>query len=130
MRSLIALIALTTPVLAETPLSGDAFEALVTGKTLTFSVDGAPYGVEYYAPNRRVIWSFVDGDCQNGTWHEVRGPAGPEICFIYESSEDTQCWQVFEDAGSLRAEFMNAPGTTVLYQAVEAEPLVCGGVGA
>ena len=119
-------------VVAETPLDGDAFEALVTGKTLTFSTAAGPYGVEYYAPNRRVVWSFVGGDCQNGEWYEAEGEMGPEICFIYETGEADpipQCWQVFEVDGKIRADFMNTPGTTVLYEAVETEPLVCGGLG-
>ncbi len=130
MKYAVFFLALAAPVHAETPLSGDAFEALVTGKTLTFSVGGDPYGVEYYAPGRRVIWSFVNGDCQSGAWYEKPTDAGPQICFVYENNEEEQCWQVFEEAGSIRAEFMNVPGTTVLYQAIEAEPLVCGGVGA
>jgi len=123
-------ILITNTASADTPLDGDAFEALVTGKTLTFSTASGPYGVEYYAPNRRVVWSFVGGDCQNGEWYEADGPQGPEICFTYENDPTPQCWQVFDVDGKIRADFMNTPGTTVLYEAVEAEPLVCGGVGA
>lgn len=130
MKYAVFFLALAAPVHAETPLSGDAFEKLVTGKTLSFSAGDAPYGVEYYAPDRRVIWSFVNGDCQSGEWYEKPTDNGPQICFVYENDGVAQCWQIFEDAGSLRAEFMNVPGTTVLYQAIEADPLVCGGVGA
>lgn len=120
---------LASPAAAETPLSGDAFEALVTGKTLTFSAGNAPYGVEYYAPGRRVVWAFTQGDCINGEWYDVDTPTGPNICFVYENNPEPKCWQVFEEGGQIRADFMNVPGTTVLYQAVEAEPLVCGGLG-
>ena len=129
--ALFTLALLAAPAcLAETPLDGDGFEALVTGKTLTFSTADGPYGVEYYAPNRRVIWSFTNGECQNGEWYENAGPSGPEICFVYENNPTPQCWQVFDVDGKIRADFMNTPGTTVLYEAVESEPLVCGGVGA
>lgn len=114
---------------AETPLSGDEFEALVEGKTLTFSAQSGPYGVEYYAPNRRVIWSVVNGDCVSGEWYEQASSTGPNICFEYENMDEAQCWQVFEQDGKVRADFMNTPGTTVLYEAEESEPLVCGGVG-
>lgn len=117
------------PVRAEAPLTGPEFEALVEGKTLTFATDQAPYGVEYYAPDRRVIWSFIGGECVNGTWYEVATDTGTNICFFYENDPEPQCWQVYEQEGSLRAVFMNRPGTTVLYEAVEAEPLVCGGAG-
>ena len=47
------------------PLSAEAFEAYTTGKTLTYATRGAstPYGVEEYLPGRRVVWSFVGGEC-------------------------------------------------------------------
>ena len=111
-------------------MTGDEFEAFVQGKTLTFATDIAPYGVEYYAPNRRVIWSFQGGECINGEWYEKPSDTGPNICFIYENELEPQCWQVFDDGGKLRADFMNTPGTTILYEAVESEPLICGGAGA
>ncbi|SLN22231.1 hypothetical protein [Pseudooctadecabacter jejudonensis] len=125
----IAMALFAAPATAETPLSAEAFEALVEGKTLSFSVGGAPYGSEFYGPNRQVIWSFVNGTCQYGEWFERPTDQGPSICFVYEGDGQEQCWQVFEDAGTLRAEFLNAPNTTVLYQLEEAAPLVCGGVG-
>jgi len=37
---------------------------------LIFSVGDAPYGVKFHVPNRRVIWSFADGDCVNGEWSD------------------------------------------------------------
>jgi len=133
MRFLIFLSVCATQLAAETPLNGQAFDALVTGKTLTFSAGQAPYGVEYYAPNQRVIWSFVNGDCVNGVWYEKPSDTGPQICFEYENNDVPQCWQIFEDEVGLRAQFMtrdgDAPAPTVLYQAKESEPLICAGVG-
>ncbi len=129
MRLLFFIAIAATPAFAEEPLNGDAFEALVTGKTLTFSTANGPYGTEYYAPNRQVIWSVTGGDCITGEWYEEIAQTGPNICFIYENSTEAQCWQVFDEGGKIRADFMNRPGTTVLYEAVESEPLVCGGVG-
>lgn len=130
MRYVIPFLMCACPAVAQEALTGDAFEALVEGKTLTFSIGQDPYGVEYYAPNRQVIWSFRGGDCQRGEWYEDTSDAGPMICFTYETSPDPQCWQVFDVDGKIRADFMNTPGTTVLYEATEAEPLICGGVGA
>ena len=127
--SLALTVALAGAASAEEPLSGDAFEALVLGKTLTFSTGSFAYGVEYYGPDRRVIWAFSQDDCINGRWYEQPSPTGPNICFIYENNPEPQCWQVFEEGGKIRADFMNTPGTTVLYQAEESEPLVCGGLG-
>lgn len=129
MRPLILALILASPAWAETPLDGEAFDALVTGKTLTFSVNGQPYGVEYYAPSRRVIWSFLGGDCVNGEWYEDTSDSGPTICFTYENDPEPKCWQVFDEQGGIRATFMNRPDTMVLYEISEAEPLVCGGVG-
>lgn len=129
MRAFILSLLMTTPALAETPMTGDEFEALVEGKTLTFSTGVSPYGVEYYAPNRRVVWSFRGGDCVNGEWFEEITDSGASICFIYENNVEPQCWQVFDVDGKIRADFMNTPGTTVLYEAVETEPLICGGLG-
>ena len=125
---LLALIA--APVFADTPLSGDAFEDLVEGKTLTFSNGFAPYGIEYYAPNRRVIWSFVDGNCITGDWYEEASDIGPTICFLYENDDDPKCWQVYDVDGQIRADLVNGSGTTILFEAQESEPLICGGVGA
>ncbi|MGJ8611268.1 MAG: hypothetical protein ACSHWY_09245 [Octadecabacter sp.] len=129
MRAFILSLLMTTPAWAETPMTGDEFEALVEGKTLTFSTGSSPYGVEYYAPNRRVVWSFRGGDCVKGEWFEDITDSGANICFIYENNVDPQCWQVFDVDGKIRADFMNTPGTTVLYEAVETEPLICGGLG-
>lgn len=129
MRSLILTLFLATPAWAETPIDGDRFEALVTGKTLTYSSETGPYGIEYYAPDRRVIWSFIGGECEVGEWMEEPTQIGPSICFVYESNPTPQCWYVYENAGQIRADFIGSLGGSVLYQLEQSEPLVCGGVG-
>jgi hypothetical protein len=125
MRLTLAFVCLATPLWADTPLTADQFEAYVMGKTLTFGGRGQdPYGAEQYMPGRRVIWTFLDEDCSEGEWY----PQGPSICFIYDFDLTAQCWQFFDEPGGLRAEFMNDPGTSVLYQAREStEPLACPG---
>jgi len=130
MRILLTTLLLSGPALADTPMSGAEFESFVTGKTLTFATGDTPYGVEYYAPNRQVIWSFVGGECTNGEWYEAQTNEGPAICFEYEDNDTPQCWQVYNEGGSIRADYLNTPGTTILYEAIDSEPLVCGGVGA
>ncbi len=121
---------LASPLAAETPMTGAEFEALVEGRTLTFSGEIAPYGIEYYAPNRRVVWQFIGEPCINGRWFETTTKSGQNICFVYEDEPEPQCWQFFLEGNAIRAEFMNTPGTTILYEATESEPLICGGVGA
>ena len=125
---MIALLALlATPAFAETPMTGAEFEAYVSGKTLTFGTAGAPYGMEAYHAGRRVTWAFTGDECQSGEWYEQ----GANICFTYDFDPNPQCWQFFDEPGGLRAVFVNDPGTTVLYEALDAnDKLICPGVGA
>ena len=119
MRALLICLFVAAPALAETPIDGDEFEALVTGKTLTYSNATGPYGIEYYAPNRQVIWSFIGGECEVGKWSEVATSIGPSICFTYESEPNPQCWFAYNDAGQIRANFVGNTGGSILYQLTE-----------
>jgi hypothetical protein len=123
-RILALLVMLASPALAQTPMTAAEFEAYVSGRTLTFGIGGEPYGIEQYRSNRRVTWSFIGGECQEGLWYEDDS----NICFVYDFSPNPQCWQFFAETDGLRAVFMNEPGTTVLYEAQDAnEPLICPG---
>ncbi|WP_422047995.1 hypothetical protein [Shimia sp.] len=110
---------------AQSAMSGAEFEAYVTGKTLFFEADGQRYGVEEYLPNRRVRWSFLDGQCKEGEWFEQ----GAQICFVYEDNPSPQCWSFFESARGLTATFENEPNGTVLYEIDPAagEEMLCLG---
>lgn len=113
-----------TPLAAEL-MSGAEFEAYVTGKTLFYGRNGVAYGAEIYHANRHVTWSFLDGDCKDGTWYEAEGS---NICFIYKDRLDHQCWTFEKTAGGLRARFTNDPQSTDIYEALESdEDLVCLG---
>jgi len=106
-------------------MSADEFEAYVTGKTLYYS-DGtnAPYGAEIYLRNRRVLWSFLDGECKDGYWYEE----GPLICFVYEDRIDPQCWSFELGNGGLIATFENDPAASALYEAQDiGQELLCTG---
>lgn len=130
MRTLFAalLIAQTAvPAVASEPMSVAEFEAYVTGKTLTYTSNGVPYGVEQYLSGRRVLWQYLDSDCQAGEWY----PDGELICFVYDAIDGPQCWTFFEEPTGLRALFMNEPGQTELYETNEREqPLICPNFGA
>lgn len=111
-------------------MSASEFEAYTTGKTLTFGVGEAPYGIERYLPGRRVIWSFLDGRCEDGIWYEVEYEQAPAICFVYESEPEPQCWRMYAETGGLRAEYLNTPSESVLYEVEESsEPMICEGPG-
>lgn len=115
---------LASPLAAQTPMSAEEFEAYVTGKTLYFGSGGTPYGAEQYLDDRRVRWSFLDGQCQDGYWYEDAGL----ICFLYENREDPQCWSFVRNGDGLTALFQDQPGGTELYEAQQSdEPMLCLG---
>ena len=100
------------------------FEAYVTGKTLFYGQSGAPYGAEIYHENRRVTWSFLDGECKEGYWY----PEGTNICFVYEDRPNPQCWTFERGAGGLIASFENNPESEALYEAQDVgDEMICYG---
>jgi hypothetical protein len=86
MRLLPLLMLFAAPVAAETPLTAEEFEAYVTGRTLTYSAGGIPFGIEEYRKGRRVLWSYLDGQCEEGKWYA----AGEMICFVYDAYPEHQ----------------------------------------
>lgn len=126
MRHVLAILLALTPLsaMSETPLTAQEFEARVTGKTLTYSSGGAAYGMEEYLEGRRVRWTFLDGECQEGRWFV----SGPQICFVYENIPDPQCWQFYSDGGRIVARFENDPAQTELYETANSkDPMMCLG---
>jgi hypothetical protein len=120
----LALCLLVQPVAAAEPMSAAEFEAYTTGRTLFYGQGGQAYGAEEYLDDRRVIWSFLDGECKDGRWY----PDGREICFVYDDSPEPQCWQFFRETGGLIAEFMGNPAMSELYEAQDMdEEMVCLG---
>lgn len=105
-------------------MTAEEFDAYTRGKTLYYGTQGLVYGVERYLDNRRVIWSFLDGDCREGVWY----PDGPFICFIYEDRPDPQCWTFSESPGGLVARFRGDPEDLPLYEAQDIdEEMLCYG---
>ena len=110
---------------AQSPMSAETFDAYTRGKTLFYGNDGEPYGVEKYLDGRRVIWSFLDGDCKEGHWYEEAG----QICFVYEDRpDDPQCWTFSQTPQGLLAQYQNDPLETELYEAQDiGEDMLCYG---
>lgn len=105
-------------------LKADEFERYTTGKTLFFGRNGRTYGAEIYLPNRRVRWSFLDGECKDGEWYEESG----QICFIYEDNPDPQCWSFEIGSNGLVAKFENNPDAVDLYEAQDInQEMICLG---
>ncbi|WP_281991816.1 hypothetical protein [Sulfitobacter geojensis] len=125
MKTLALLLALcAAPLAAQQTMTADEFDAYTKGKTLFYGKTGQAYGAEIYHENRRVEWSFLDGDCKEGEWYE----ADELICFVYENNPNPQCWSFIKGANGLIARFENRPDTTELYEANEgAEKMLCLG---
>lgn len=106
------------------PMDAEAFDTYTRGKTLFYGQNGQVYGAEIYLDNRRVKWSFLDGQCKEGTWYEDAGM----ICFVYEDTPTPQCWAFHQDNGGLTARFQDMPGATELYEAQDVgEEMICLG---
>jgi hypothetical protein len=121
---ILALLTLSTQASAQSSMSAEEFDAYTRGKTFFYGSLGAPYGAEEYLPNRRVIWTFLDGRCQEGEWYEE----DDMICFVYENQVDPQCWSFQRSGGGLIAQFENDPAQTQLYEVEQSdEPLMCLG---
>ena len=115
---------LAAPVAAQTTMSAAEFDAYTKGKTLFYGSEGAPYGAEVYHKDRRVQWSFLDGECKEGSWYEDAGL----ICFVYEDRQDPQCWSFTKGPRGLIARFENNPETNELYEAQDVgEEMLCLG---
>jgi hypothetical protein len=118
---------LAAPAMAQPPMSGEEFDAYVTGKTLTYGSAGEPYGVERYLSNRRVVWAFIGDACLSGEWYEAEPGM---ICFVYEDEPDRHCWRFYDEARGLRAEFVDDPSTNYLYEVQDdGQPLICPDYG-
>lgn len=116
------LIALHNPALAQ--MTGAEFDVYTRGHTFYYGTNGEPYGGEEYLENRRVRWSFLDGNCQDGHWYEEDGM----ICFIYENRPEPQCWSFERSAGGLVARFGGPRAMAELYEVEKSdEPLLCLG---
>lgn len=120
----ILLLSLPSPCWAQAAMNAEEFDAYTRGKTFYYAENGVPYGGEAYLRNRRVQWSFEDGNCKNGHWY----PQDGKICFVYEDSNTPQCWTFIETSKGLRATFHGDGAQTELYEVWKTdEPLLCVG---
>lgn len=93
-------------------MTGAAFDAYVTGKTLSWSWGEQPWGIEEYLPGRRVQWATSPQDCQIGEWYEQDG----QICFQYEGREIPSCWIFRQGATGLTADLQGSDGPLLLNE--------------
>ena len=120
------LLLIAFPGLAAEPVSPQAFEELSRGRTLHFTLGGQAFGSEQYFDGRRSLWRFADGTCQQGVWHAE----GEEVCFVYESNPETQCWRFFRSGAGLSAERVEdgqSTGFVLDLGHSDGAPLPCAG---
>lgn len=111
-------------IAADRPISPAEFEALVTGKTLSYSSGDQQYGTEEYFEGRRVRWAFANEECIDGRWYD----AGERVCFVYEGLATPQCWAFYLRDDRLMARFENDPVGSELHEIQrQSEPLFCPG---
>ena len=95
---------LAGPVWAgDAPMSGEAFDAFVTGKAFSFARNGVFFGTEAYRGQRQVLWLGADGICLVGNWFAQDG----QICFVYEidaTGTPRVCAPIFAQGDALQAE--------------------------
>ncbi len=122
--SALVLATLAGAARAEAPLSAAEFEAITTGRTLTYAQGGFIYGIEQYKPGRRVVWAFAGDTCREGVWYQE----GEAICFVYEDDPGPQCWLFHARPGGMTARVVDQPpGSELTVVAESAEPLACMG---
>lgn len=124
MLFMILSLAFALPAAAQPPIDAETFDRMTKGKTLFYSVEGLVYGAERYFDGNRVVWSFLDGECTEGTWYAREGM----ICFEYDNWDQTQCWSFTRNGDGLDARFLNDPENTMTYEARETgEEMTCLG---
>jgi hypothetical protein len=123
---LAALLLLVAGPAAADLVDPDAFQAMSEGRTLHFTLDGAPFGAEQFFPGRRSLWRFADGTCEPGRW-EARDA---QICFVYDSDPTPICWHFRDAGGAFAAHLVDAGAETGFrldLARVADEPLACPG---
>lgn len=82
----------------DAPLTAEAFERFVEGRTMDTHDQTGRYGVETFIPGRRAIWRDAD-QCLEGRWR----PQGEMICFDYQGDPMSYCWTYHDRGGWLMA---------------------------
>jgi hypothetical protein len=122
MRLALALLCLATAATAaETQMTVAEFEAWSTGKTLTYTLDGALWGSEMHGTDRATM-DDGDGDiCRAGLWY----PQGNDICFSYEMDPGPFCWRFFTDGNQVFAQYADGSDAPRYAVTLSDTPVSC-----
>lgn len=100
----------------------------VAGRTVYYSIDGAPFGREYYAPDgRSVVFQHVGGTCLEGEW--FYSPDVRAYCYIWPGS--TPCFRHVQQGDetlilSVEPDGTPEPDAPQSVDRIVAVPLSCG----
>ncbi|MGC8203291.1 hypothetical protein ACP2AV_11370 [Aliiroseovarius sp. PTFE2010] len=108
---------------AAPPLSGDAFQAHVVGKSFDYFKNGVFYGTETYLTGYNVHWAFAGEECKFGYWR----PRNDDICFVYEEYLTPQCWRFQADGAAMTARFVGDDDPADYRAVPRDKPLECEG---
>jgi len=121
LRTLLCLLCLSAPALADTAMTAAEFEAWSTGRTLDYVADGAPWGSEMHLPNRATIDADEGGVCRSGHWY----PQGDDICFVYEYDSGPFCWRFLKAGDRVIAEFLGEAFADQITVTLSDAPIPC-----
>ena len=123
-RISLLLATFATPTVAAELVPLDAFDAFASGKTLYYSQNGMPFGIERYLPGHKSIWQYADGTCVAGDYYA----RGDMICFLYEGDTQEQCWRFFKDGKTYSARAEGAqPQDDLSVMGRDQRPIPCKG---
>jgi hypothetical protein len=121
----LAFLLLAAPAAAQA-VTAEEFAALAEGRTLRFTLDGAPFGAEQYLGGRRSLWRFEGGGCLEGRWWAERGL----IFFRYEDDPAAECWRFARTPAGMTAALVEGGAETGFVLELggsDTRPLDCPG---
>lgn len=128
-RGLLLAILLLAPGLAlaegdpaDPPMTAEAFERFVEGRTMDTHDQTGRYGVETFLPGRHAIWRDAE-QCLEGSWR----PQGEMICFDYRGVDAPYCWTYHDRGDSLIAWFDGGRGIEPIMLYPADEVVTCEG---
>lgn len=114
------------PVLRDIPVAEWIERAI--GRTVYYSIDGTPFGREYYAPDgRSVVFQHASGTCLEGEWTYREDITA--YCYIWPNS--VSCFRHVETDDGVQILNVEADGSPTLQSVQSVEqivtiPLSCG----
>jgi hypothetical protein len=124
MRALILATLLATPLVAETPMTAEEFDAFATGRTLTYQTPDAVFGTEEYLPGQKVRWSDGTAGCYAGSWFAKND----KICFVYQGVANPACWTFVQTGSRVRADFSDDAEVLFYDVVISKTVLPCSGL--